>query len=227
MCIRDSIQDVSNNGYYHNQKFKATAEAHGLHIEKHAKYGWTVTTLAPETEAWIRKTLGEDKINACLLYTSSLFTRAASSPISSFVCTTQIAALSSFSIFSVVSAICSVSYTHLDVYKRQAPPYLRGRGTPRLRIPSRQEKYGGGFPCGCCYIPAGQNPPAAPQGCRPPRFQKFLHLQIHTGLSICRSPFGARQAAPLPLKRKKEPDKQHKSAACQAQYPICLSFKTA
>ena len=55
------IQDVSNNGYYHNQKFKATAEAHGLHIEKHAKYGWTVTTLAPEVEAWIRETLGEDK----------------------------------------------------------------------------------------------------------------------------------------------------------------------
>ena len=61
------IQDVSNNGYYHNQKFKATAEAHGLHIEKHAKYGWTATTLAPEAEAWIRKTLGEDKINASRL----------------------------------------------------------------------------------------------------------------------------------------------------------------
>ena len=61
------IQDVSNNGYYHNQKFKATAKAHGLHIEKHAKYGWTVTTLAPEAEAWIRETLGEDKINASRL----------------------------------------------------------------------------------------------------------------------------------------------------------------
>ncbi len=61
------IQDVSNNGYYHNQKFKATAEAHGLHIEKHAKYGWTVTTLAPEAEAWIKETLGEDKINASRL----------------------------------------------------------------------------------------------------------------------------------------------------------------
>ena len=34
---------------------------------KHAKYGWTVTTLAPEAEAWIRKTLGEDKINASRL----------------------------------------------------------------------------------------------------------------------------------------------------------------
>ena len=48
-----NISDVSNNGYYHNMKFKATAEAHGLHIEKHPKYGWTVTTLAPESEAWI------------------------------------------------------------------------------------------------------------------------------------------------------------------------------
>ena len=61
------IQDVSNNGYYHNLKFKVTAEAHGLHIEKHDKYGWTVTTLAPEAEAWIRETLGEDKINASRL----------------------------------------------------------------------------------------------------------------------------------------------------------------
>lgn len=62
-----AIQDVSNNGYYHNLKFKATAEAYGLHIEKHAKYGRTVTTLVPEAEVWIRETLGEDKINACRL----------------------------------------------------------------------------------------------------------------------------------------------------------------
>lgn len=50
---------------YHNLKFKATAEAHGLHIEKHDKYGWTVTTLAPE--AWIWETLCKDKINASRL----------------------------------------------------------------------------------------------------------------------------------------------------------------
>ncbi len=31
--LQNAIQDVSNNGYYHNMKFKATAEAHGLHIE--------------------------------------------------------------------------------------------------------------------------------------------------------------------------------------------------
>ena len=57
------IQDVSNNGYYHNLKLKATSEAHGLHIERYDKYGWIVTPLSPEAEAWIKETLGEDKIN--------------------------------------------------------------------------------------------------------------------------------------------------------------------
>ena len=65
------IQDVSNNGYYHNLKFKTTAEAHGLKIEKHAKYGWTVTTLAPEAEEWIKEALGENGINASRLPESS------------------------------------------------------------------------------------------------------------------------------------------------------------
>lgn len=58
------IQDVSNNGYYHNMKFKATAEAHGLHIAKHQIYGWTVTTLAPKAETWSKKTIGEASIHA-------------------------------------------------------------------------------------------------------------------------------------------------------------------
>ncbi len=51
--LTHGIEDVSNNGYYHNKKFKETAEAHGLHIEKHDKYGWTITTLNAETVARI------------------------------------------------------------------------------------------------------------------------------------------------------------------------------
>lgn len=58
------VEDTSNNGYYHNLKFKATAEDHGLQIEKHQKYGWTVTTLAPEAEAWVKAALGDEVINA-------------------------------------------------------------------------------------------------------------------------------------------------------------------
>lgn len=30
-----------------------------MHIEKHPKYGWTVTTVTLETVAWLRETLGE------------------------------------------------------------------------------------------------------------------------------------------------------------------------
>ena len=38
------IKDTSSqSGAYHNKRFKETAEAHGLHIEQHPKYGWTVT----------------------------------------------------------------------------------------------------------------------------------------------------------------------------------------
>ena len=44
---------VEANGYYHNKKFKETAEAHGLVISHHHTYGWTVTDLPPETAAWI------------------------------------------------------------------------------------------------------------------------------------------------------------------------------
>lgn len=61
------VEDTSNNGYYHNMKFKATAEAHGLLIEKHQKYGWTITTLTPEAEAWVKETLGDEAINASRL----------------------------------------------------------------------------------------------------------------------------------------------------------------
>lgn len=43
------IRDTSSqNGAYHNKRFKATAEAHGLVIDHHEKYGWTVTSPSEE-----------------------------------------------------------------------------------------------------------------------------------------------------------------------------------
>ena len=70
--LQHDIRDVSNNGYYHNMKFKATAEAHGLHIEKHPKYGWTVTTLTPEAETWIISALGDTSIHASRLQATGI-----------------------------------------------------------------------------------------------------------------------------------------------------------
>lgn len=38
-----NIQDCSRGGTYHNRRFKASAEAHGLIVHHNEKYGWTVT----------------------------------------------------------------------------------------------------------------------------------------------------------------------------------------
>jgi len=65
--LQHGIEDVSNNGYYHNKRFKDTAEAHGLVIEKHDKYGWTITTLTPEAAAWLAEALGDEVIHASRL----------------------------------------------------------------------------------------------------------------------------------------------------------------
>lgn len=45
----NGIKDTSRGGTYHNMKFKAVAEGHGLIIEHADKIGWSVTTLQDET----------------------------------------------------------------------------------------------------------------------------------------------------------------------------------
>ena len=42
------IQDCSRGNTYHNRKFKAAAEAHGLIVDHHEKYGWTITKPSDE-----------------------------------------------------------------------------------------------------------------------------------------------------------------------------------
>ena len=37
------IQDCSRGGPYHNRRFRDSAEAHGLTVVHHEKYGWTLT----------------------------------------------------------------------------------------------------------------------------------------------------------------------------------------
>lgn len=61
--IKKGIKDTSGNGYYHNKKFKETAEAHGLIIEKVNGYGWTKTSLQEETAAWIDENVEIEKFD--------------------------------------------------------------------------------------------------------------------------------------------------------------------
>lgn len=41
--LQHEIQDCSRGGTYHNKKFRDEAQKHMLTIERHEKYGWTVT----------------------------------------------------------------------------------------------------------------------------------------------------------------------------------------
>ena len=44
----EPIKDTSNNGVYHNRRFKEQAETHGLTVDHHEKYGWTITSPSEE-----------------------------------------------------------------------------------------------------------------------------------------------------------------------------------
>lgn len=49
-ALQNDIKDTSNRGVYHNKNFKKIAEEMGhLHIEKHDKYGWTITEPTEDT----------------------------------------------------------------------------------------------------------------------------------------------------------------------------------
>lgn len=54
--LEHGIQDCSNRGVYHNKKFKEEAEKRGLIIEKHEKYGWTITSPSDRLMEWILET---------------------------------------------------------------------------------------------------------------------------------------------------------------------------
>lgn len=49
-ALMNNIKDTSNHGVYHNRRFKEIAEEMGhLHIDKHDKYGWTITSPTEDT----------------------------------------------------------------------------------------------------------------------------------------------------------------------------------
>jgi hypothetical protein len=53
----NGVQDTSRGGTYHNQKFRDSAEAHGLMVDHHEKYGWTITS---PSDALLRFCLDND-----------------------------------------------------------------------------------------------------------------------------------------------------------------------
>lgn len=51
--IQHDIQDCSRGGSYHNKKFRDEAVKHMIAIEKHEKYGWTLTSPTDELLEYI------------------------------------------------------------------------------------------------------------------------------------------------------------------------------
>ena len=51
--LQHDIKDTSRSGTYHNAKYKASAEQHGLSVKKSDKYGWSDTSLDDEAKAFI------------------------------------------------------------------------------------------------------------------------------------------------------------------------------
>ena len=51
----NGIQDCSRGNTYHNRKFRDAAEAHGLIVNHHEKYGWTITSPSDELLEFILK----------------------------------------------------------------------------------------------------------------------------------------------------------------------------
>lgn len=52
--LEHGIKDVSNNGFYHNKKYKETALAHGLIANYHPTYGWNNTELNEEAKELVK-----------------------------------------------------------------------------------------------------------------------------------------------------------------------------
>ena len=72
-CITHE-QDTSRGGTYHNKVFKRVAEAHGLIIEKDAKYGWTITSPSDELFLWCADHDELREIKMCRTLPTATFT---------------------------------------------------------------------------------------------------------------------------------------------------------
>ena len=68
-CALLKVQDTSRGGTYHNNRFKETAEAHGLNVERDTLKGWATTTPKQELKDWC-VSMELARINLCR-YSSS------------------------------------------------------------------------------------------------------------------------------------------------------------
>jgi len=105
----EGVQDTSRGGTYHNKKFKEAAEAHGLTVEKTAKYGYSKTALTPEAVEFV-KTLGQDGFSLVRPKVPSLKGSSKSSKSRKYVCPCCGAIIRATKEVRVICADCDVEF---------------------------------------------------------------------------------------------------------------------
>jgi len=105
----EGVQDTSRGGTYHNKKFKEAAEAHGLTVEKTAKYGYSKTALTPEAAEFV-KTLGQDGFSLVRPKIPSLKGSSKSSKSRKYVCPCCGAIIRATKEVRVICADCDVEF---------------------------------------------------------------------------------------------------------------------
>lgn len=75
-CYVHQIKDTSRGGTYHNSRFKQVAESHGLIVDKHPKYGWTITSPSEELLDFIL----ENELTDILLFRNEFYGVAVTGP---------------------------------------------------------------------------------------------------------------------------------------------------
>lgn len=83
-CQINEIEDTSNNGVYHNKRFKVEAEKRGLIIEKADVIGWSVTTPSSEFSDFVDN-LEIDR-DVFKMYRDTRFGVSAKAPKKRYVC---------------------------------------------------------------------------------------------------------------------------------------------
>ena len=108
--LQDGVQDTSRSGLYHNKKFKDAAEATGaLIVEKGEKYGWHVTKLSPDGEAFV-KGLGKDGFSLVRPKVPSLKGSSSKQSSRKYVCPCCGAIIRATKEVRVICADCNIEF---------------------------------------------------------------------------------------------------------------------
>lgn len=107
--LQNNVQDTSRGCTYHNKKFKKVAEQHGLIIEHHEKYGWTLTSLNEEAEQFINE-IGDRKFQLYRDMTTKAKAKPSKQSTRKYICPVCGTIIRATKEVNVICGDCGVSF---------------------------------------------------------------------------------------------------------------------